>query len=99
MTEHENKYDGIAREIGIDFLVPLLVERKDEIRQALENGDTHLNSIPIKWWNEKAGGRTLLNGNVTLIIDYPWTFYAGPQSLAMRVCVLKHVAKFYLEER
>jgi len=95
MTEHEQKYDKIAREMGIRPLVRLIEEKKERIKKALEQGDKHLNTIPLKWWDSKCA----VDSKTLKPYFYPpWNNYKASQSLAMRVCVLKHVAKFYLEE-
>jgi hypothetical protein len=99
MTEHELKYDKIAKEMGIRPLVRLIEEKKKQIKKALEQGDHALNTIPIQWWDRKCAVAMDVSGqDIKLHFYPPWSNYKAPQSLAMRVCVLKHVAKFYLEE-
>jgi len=101
MTEHEQKYDKIAKEIGIRPLVRLIEEKKEQIKTALEQGDPSLNTIPLRWWDSKCAVtfEPFSFEEVQKIHFFPpWSNYKGLQSLAMRVCVLKHVAKFYLEE-
>lgn len=99
MTENEKKYDRIVKEIGIIHLRPLILSKKEEIQKALEEGDIHLNSIPLEWWDRISGVRQLYGGKYHMDHNYPWSLYPYSQSPAFRVCVLKHVAKFYLEER
>ena len=101
MTEHEKKYDKIAQRIGIEALKKCLPFSAKSVKRALEAGDEHLNTIPLPLWDKAAGNRPssypLHKGGVFLSWDEPWTKdKARGLSLAERVYILKHVAKFYL---
>lgn len=101
MTEHEKKYDKIAQRIGIEALKKCLPFSAKSVKRALEAGDEHLNTIPLPLWDKAAGNRPspypLHKGGIFLSWDEPWTKdKARGLSLAERVYILKHVAKFYL---
>ena len=101
MTEHEKKYDKIAQRIGIEALKKCLPFSAKSVKRALEAGDEHLNTIPLPSWDKAAGNRPssypLHKEGVFLSWDEPWTKdKARGLSLAERVYILKHVAKFYL---
>lgn len=49
--EHAEKYEGVAQHIGIDFLKGLIPATPERIRKALEQGDKHLNTIPLRKWD------------------------------------------------
>ncbi len=51
---HAEKYDEVARKIGIDFLKTLIPASSARIRKALEKGDKHLNTIPLRKWDAAA---------------------------------------------
>lgn len=97
MTEHEKKYDKIAQRIGIEALKKCLPFSAKSVKRALEAGDEHLNTIPLPLWDKAAGNRPFHKGGIFLSWDEPWTKdKARGLSLAERVYILKHVAKFYL---
>ncbi len=54
--EHAEKYERMAQAIGIDVLQELIPASAEKIRKALETGDIHLNSIPIRKWDKAASG-------------------------------------------
>jgi hypothetical protein len=80
-VEHAKKYEEVARNIGIDALVGLIPASPEKIRKALDHGDKHLNTIPLRKWDDAAAAipRELVKG----------------LSLAEKVCALKHVAKWH----
>ena len=93
--DHYKKYDKLAKLIGIEELKPLIRVRAWKIKEALDEGDERLNLIPIHLWDKWAS----VGANLKLIMVTPWTYlkdYPGGQSASMRVCILKHVAKYYL---
>lgn len=49
------KMDKLVEYIGIDSLIPFIPARKDEIRTALKNNDTALNTIPLSRWDRASG--------------------------------------------
>lgn len=79
--EHAKKYEEVARNIGIDILADLIPASPEKIRKALEHGDKHLNTIPLRKWDDAAAAipRERVKG----------------LSLAEKVCALKHVAKWH----
>ena len=98
---HEEKYERLAQRIGVDALRRILPSSPERIRAALAAGDEHLNTITLASWDRAAG---LLNPyrvhaeHCRLSFMPPWrTEVAAGLSLAERVCVLKHVARFHLE--
>lgn len=93
--EHYQKYNELAKKIGIEKLKPLIRVGAWKIKEALEEGDERLNLIPIHLWDRWAS----VGANLKPLMIAPWTYlkdYPGEQSAAMRVCILKHVAKYYL---
>ena len=98
---HEEKYERLAQRIGVDALRRILPSTPERIRAAVAAGDEHLNTIALSAWDRAAG---LLNPYrvhaeaCRLHFRAPWTLaVASGLSLAERVCVLKHVARFHLE--
>lgn len=90
-TKHEAECEAIAQKLGIEKLRKLVPVSKEQITKALESGDEHLNTITLGLWDKAAGK------------DYTWqqpeVFNAiKGSSLAERVSVLKHVAKFHMDE-
>lgn len=84
--QHNEKYDRIIAQMGgLDVAGRLLPVSIEEIREALENGDEHLNSIALYKWYQAAG---LIGG---VLMSYRLTGPAG-LSLAERVCTLKRAA-------
>lgn len=80
-VEHAKKYEEIARRIGIDVLAQLIPASPEKIRKALERGDKHLNTIPLKKWDAAT-------------YEIPSELVKG-LSLSEKVCALKHVAKWH----
>ena len=83
--EHFEKFDAIAKAIGIPALEKVVPATKLEITEALKT-DRNLNNIPLVRWDKK---------------DYivrRMAFKAGFEfwSLSYTVCVLKHVAREYI---
>ncbi len=50
-VSHQDYYAAIAREAGISYADS---EKLPEIIAALEAGDEHLNTIPLRWWDARA---------------------------------------------
>lgn len=76
---HAEKYDALARKIGIDLLRDLIPASPEQIRKALQKGDFHLNTIKLRKW-DAAGDQ--IPGKQRL-------------SIAERTSVLKHVATWH----
>lgn len=55
MTPHEQKYDELARWLGIDALLKLVPFSYDAVQRALAEGDKHLNTLPLKRWDAQHG--------------------------------------------
>ncbi len=53
-VEHAEKCEALARQIGIEDLQTLIPASPERIRQALETGDSHLNTIPLRKWDAAA---------------------------------------------
>ncbi len=53
-VEHAEKCEALARQIGIEDLQALIPASPERIRQALETGDSHLNTIPLRKWDAAA---------------------------------------------
>ena len=53
-VEHAEKYELLARRIGIDYLKGLIPASPERIRKALETGDRYLNTIPLRKWDMAA---------------------------------------------
>lgn len=80
-VEHAKKCEAIAQRIGIDILRELIPASPEKIRRALDRGDKHLNSIPLRKWDQAAARIPYLPGKGL--------------SLGEKVCALKHVAKWH----
>lgn len=78
--EHARKYDDLAKKIGIEKIKSLIPVSSAKVRQALERGDRHLNSISLRKWDQAALNLSLRERGLTL---------------SEGVCVLKHVAKWH----
>lgn len=79
-VEHARKYEELAKKIGIEKILPLIPVSPSKVRQALERGDRHLNSISLRKWDNAALNLSLRERGL---------------SLSEGVCVLKHVAKWH----
>jgi hypothetical protein len=76
--EHFKKYDKLAREIGIQNIVPLIPVSPEKVRYSLEHGDPYLNWIPLRLWDAAAAGlptRSLSEG-VSLLKHVAMWHYA-----------------------
>lgn len=94
------RMDKLVEYIGIDSIIPFIPARKDEIRTALENNDTALNTIPLSRWDRAAGysveGTRVTNlgyGVNRLLIANGINCY----SLSECVSLLKHAALKWIE--
>jgi hypothetical protein len=86
MTEHELKYDELAKKLGIEILKRLIPFSKKAIDGALAEGDVHLNKWGNRLWDTKEYNTRRI------------AFSKGIKSWSLcdNICLLKHVAKFYL---
>ena len=78
--EHAEKYEDVATDIGVNELKKLIPASPEKIRKALERGDKHLNTIPLRKWDAAAAQ----------IPEEGFNF-----SLSEKVSALKHVAKWH----
>jgi len=53
--EHFDKYEALAQRIGIDRLIDVMPVTAERVRRALDQGDEHLNSIPLRLWDQAVG--------------------------------------------
>lgn len=53
--EHFDKYDALAAEIGIARIIEAIPFSADSVRRALDSGDQHLNSLPLRKWDQAVG--------------------------------------------
>ena len=53
-VEHAEKYEEFAQDIGVDELKELIPASPEKIRKAMERGDKHLNTIPLRKWDAAA---------------------------------------------
>jgi hypothetical protein len=111
--EHFDKYEAMAQRIGIDRLVAVLEAMPlspARVQRALDSGDEHLNSIPLREWDRATGWYDKGTGKqekcpcckqmrVVKTGDREFCrlepFQDGPHSAAERTCVLKHVARYH----
>ena len=103
---HREKYEALARIVGINNLKHTIRFHgitKEMIEKALAEGDEHLWTIPLRVWDQMALSTGEADSDAPkgppIRFEYPWTKLKKPQSLAMRVCMLKHVAKHYIALR
>ena len=105
--EHREKYAKLAQTLGPDSLAGLVRDLVPRVREALAQGDEHLNSIPLDKWYELALGRRTQSMLPPTIGSQHWPhrelrdtarepslpWHRTPGlSLAERVCVLKFTA-------
>lgn len=53
--EHFTKYDELARWLGIPALVALIPFSRERVAAALASGDEHLNTLPLRAWDDRHG--------------------------------------------
>jgi hypothetical protein len=121
-AEHYRKYEELTRWLGLDALKSLVPFPADRIRQALESGDEHLNTLPLHVWDKQDGGPRKVptekckccNQTLPVVEAHGmWALVARaiasdrrhglpPKctswSLSQTVCVLKHVARYYVAQ-
>lgn len=103
MKTHFEEFEEKARYFGVTRLLPLMPVSREVIRKALASGDIHLNTIPLELWDRAAGyhWRTAWynRGGTSQEMRAPpgHIFYRSKvaNSLADRVCLLKHIARYY----
>ena len=98
---HKEKYENVVRDIGYDAVKRCIPFSREQIKKALENGDEHLNSLPISKWDTASGFRCS-GANCTLIRSELTNLYMNiginAFSCAQGVCILKEAARMWAEE-
>jgi len=103
--DYYSYYEGLAQHIGVANLIRILPFDKEQISSSLHSGDEHLNRLPLPKWDVAAGCSYKTWKNLIFTSDDPtkvswkppWDKTKGMGlSIANRVCVLKHVAKYYV---
>ena len=85
---HYDKYDGLAQSIGIDRLMRLVPYDSKLLINGYNSGDVHFNDCTkLSHWD-------MQHGNVALLASR--AFGRVSWSLCDTVCVLKHVARYYI---
>ena len=102
---HESVMGSAVAELGLSNLAPLIPFTKEQIKSALNSGDEHLNSLPIKEWDRAAGfifTRTdeeesmhrVPSGLTPLLLQHGINAYSCSQCVSL----LKHAAKLLAKE-
>jgi hypothetical protein len=92
---HYDKYESLAQQVGVRTLFPYMPADRDTVARALKD-DKILNNIPLHLWDQKVG--YCPRSNKTLFFGI-WSHKAVRHlSVAERVCLLKHVARYYYTE-
>lgn len=86
---HEQYYNAIVETAGIE--IPPNVSFISRCADALAKGDEHLNSIPLREWDERAANQPGLARALRAHGDTP--------TLAGFVCVVKQAAKIAVKAR
>lgn len=95
--EHYDKYEALTQNLGLHNLIGLVPATAKQISAALESGDQHLNSIPLPRW-DKAVGYSAFPNNRDMRYRWPEVFRPTTLSVAERVSLLKHVARYYVAD-
>jgi len=97
--EHFEKYDALAKQLGLGQLIDKVYHLKFQVEKALRDGDHHLNTIPLRSWDYLAGVEPTQFDHRVGDVKHEGV-WRGQQrlSIAQRVCVLKHVARHYVAE-
>ena len=95
--KHYDKYEALAQKLGIELLKTRIPVSRENIKLALAK-DEHLNNISLSRW-DRAAGYFGHPGDIKFSA-FAWSELftrekANGLSLADRVCVLKHVAKYH----
>ena len=101
--EHRAIYQrAVERFGGLKAIKPLIPFSLEQIKKALESGDEHLNTLPIKEWNF-ASGFVTYKWECKPIFHQPiWYLYKKhgitSASNSQGVCLLKEAARVWAEE-
>lgn len=87
---HEEKYARLINAVGgLDAVIPLIPYSLTRIKNALENHDEHLNTLPLRAWDSSAD---------TYVKDLMYRkAHITYSSLSERVCLLKEAARQWAE--
>lgn len=102
---HESVMGSAVATLGLSNLAPLIPFTREQIKSALNSGDEHLNSLPIKEWDRAAGfifTRTdeeefmyqVPSGLTPLLLQHGINAYSCSQCVSL----LKHAAKLIAKE-
>ena len=89
-VSHEEKYARLINAVGgLDAVRPCVPFSLIQIKNALENHDEHLNTLPLKHWDFSADGyvKDLMYRKAKITCS----------SLSERVCLLKAAARQWAE--
>lgn len=100
---HEEIYGRIIEFLGgLDEVGRFIPFQMSEIRDALENGDEHLNTLPLKEWDRASGFIADHRGNCVFTGGGIWTLYVKygitAASSSDGVCILKEAARRIAQE-
>jgi len=84
-VSHQEYYLALAKSVGVSFSPDNLLIQ--EVKEALDKGDEHLNSIPLFRWDNMANNIARSIGMNHL------KQHEESNTLAVRVCILKAAAR------
>ena len=92
---------AIMRFGGLKAIEPLIPFSLEEIKEALEKGDEHLNTLDIRKWDSAAG--FYVKGNDCAIMpSHIWNLYrknhVTSASCSQGVCLLKEAARMWARD-
>lgn len=87
---HFDKYDKLAKLIGIKLIQSHIPFSSKQIQNALQNGDKYLNTLPLHVWDKMHESISFYGASALKRNGKPPVW-----SLCETVCVLKHVARHY----
>lgn len=101
--EHRAIYQrAVERFGGLETIKPLIPFSLEQIKKALESGDEHLNTLPIKEWDFASGFVThkweckpMFNAPMWKLY---WAHGVTSASNAQGVCLLKEAARMWAED-
>ena len=101
---HSEVMKNAVSVLGLSNLAPLIPFTKEQIKAALESGDEHLNSLPIREWDRAAGfvfTRTdeeefmhrVPSGLTPLLLQHGINVYSCSQCVSLLKYAAKQIAK------
>lgn len=99
---HREQYHRAIQKLGgLEAVIPFIPFSHKNIVRALQDGDEHLNSLPLAAW-DSASGFVSRNANVFAVGSELWSLLASfditSYSNAQLVCLLKEAAREWAEE-